>query len=117
MLLCSKSVFRHSNEETSDSVAKKNALRDLIRQALRTDEVVSRTAVWARLSSAVSRLPLIIDELEEILESYQSVPWESELPWPELLTERVTTLSATLSTLAVLGCKIISKTTFFSRIQ
>jgi hypothetical protein len=94
------------SEPTSPQVMNKLALRDLIHNSLAPNESSERVVIWARLAAAASRMPLLVDELDRLLEPYESVPWESALPWPKQLVEPVVTIASTINTLAVLGCKM-----------
>ena len=62
--------------------------------------------VWARLAVAASRLPEFLDDLEELLLPYESVPWEvvGSSSQPVQQTMAVTKIIGMLSTWTVLCC-------------
>ena len=84
----------------------KEALRKLIVGKLASKSPIDAKLVWARLAVAASRLPEFLDDLEELLLPYESVPWEVIENSNRLVqqTIAVTKIIGMLSTWTVLCC-------------
>ncbi|KAK0624362.1 hypothetical protein B0T14DRAFT_517923 [Immersiella caudata] len=52
------------------------ALRRLIATKLGSRQPAITNAIWARLAAAASDLPQFLDDLEDLLAPYESVPWD-----------------------------------------
>jgi len=65
-----------TNNPASKPVRDKEALRKLIASKLTSTTSDETKMVWNRLAAGASQLHILLDELEELLVSYESVPWE-----------------------------------------
>ncbi|KAK4450420.1 hypothetical protein QBC34DRAFT_437262 [Podospora aff. communis PSN243] len=61
---------------TPKQVRNNDELRKLIASKLASRPPEVTTAIWARLAAASSGLPQFLDDLEDLLVPYESVPWD-----------------------------------------
>lgn len=69
-------TFIQINGPIAKHLDDKEALRRLIATKLASHPPEDAKVVWARLAAATSHLPEFLDELEEVLLPYESVPWD-----------------------------------------